>query len=105
MDKREVEKLIEAADKRAKAAYDNYQDTGNGRYYRAYTKNEELADALRGYMDAKEKIYTANRLSAFVRGWAGTINEMQYYSPERKETEIKRILNEIMAEAIGVEHC
>ena len=45
MDKK-LMKLADSYRKKADAAYQNYQETGIARYYSAYHRNEDLADAL-----------------------------------------------------------
>lgn len=62
-----------------------------------------MLEIMYAYRDMREKVRTAARLRAMVKQWAGIINEMQYYTPERKEAETIKILNEIMNEAIRIE--
>ena len=47
MKKEELMKLADSFQKKADAAFENYQETGMSRYGSAYRRNEELADALR----------------------------------------------------------
>lgn len=47
MSKEELIKLADSFQKKADAAFENYQETGMGRYGNSYRRNEELADALR----------------------------------------------------------
>lgn len=47
MSKEELMKLAGSFQKKADAAFENYQETGMSRYGSAYRRNEELADALR----------------------------------------------------------
>ena len=47
MDKKSLMKLADGFQKKADAAFENYQQTGMSRYGSAYRRNEELADALR----------------------------------------------------------
>jgi len=47
MKKEELLKLADSFQKKADAAFENYQETGMSRYGNAYRRNEELADALR----------------------------------------------------------
>ena len=47
MKKEELLKLADSFQKKADAAFENYQETGMSRYGSTYRRNEELADALR----------------------------------------------------------
>ncbi len=55
MDRKRIEKLIASHEKSADRQYRNYQDSGNGRYYTAYKRHEEIVEALRIALDAAEE--------------------------------------------------
>jgi len=74
----------------------NYQDSGNGRYYNTFNKNEALADVLTDALNAEKHIEISKRLSSHIRQWAGMISEFPYKTTERTEQEIKQIIAEIM---------
>lgn len=52
---KEMEKMIDKYQKRADAAEEAYQETGMQRYYTTYCTNQDLADALRIALSAKEE--------------------------------------------------
>lgn len=66
MDVKLIYKFIEDADKKAQRAMLNYQETGKNGYYLTQIKNEELADALRAALKAREYIEVAQYLSGMV---------------------------------------
>lgn len=55
MDKKKLMKLADSYRKKADAAYQNYQETGIARYYSAYHRNEDLADALQAAANAADE--------------------------------------------------
>jgi len=54
VDKKTLEKLIATYQKRADTAEQNYQETGVLRYHSTYWRNQDLADALRMALTAKD---------------------------------------------------
>ena len=54
MTKDKLEKLAEQYQRKADAAYENYQETGITRYNTARRNNEDMADALRMAAAAKD---------------------------------------------------
>ena len=55
MDTKELKKLIDRYQQKADVAYRNYQDSGVSRYDRERRNNEDLADALRIALNAKDE--------------------------------------------------
>lgn len=55
MDAKALKKLIDRYQKKADAAYRNYQESGVTRYDREYRNNEDLADALRTALNANDE--------------------------------------------------
>jgi uncharacterized protein YqeY len=96
---KELTQLIEKHEKKSEEAYRNYQDTGNGRYWSTHKKEEDLADTLKVALKHKEEHRKLVSISSALKNWAGTIAQMPYMTAERKEAEIKSILNEIMENA------
>lgn len=93
---KELDKLIEGYEKKSEQAYRNYQDTGHGRYWNTHKKYEDLADTLKVARDYKTSYNKSKGVISNIKRWAGTVSEMPYYTDERKEQEIKNILNEII---------
>lgn len=96
---KELDKLIADYEKKSDEAYRNYQDTGYGRYWNTHRKYEDLADTLKVARDHKEATQRSRSVISDMKQWAGTISQMPYMSPERKEAEITGILNEIIYRA------
>lgn len=96
---KELDKLIADYEKKSDEAYRNYQDTGYGRYWNTHRKYEDLADTLKVARDHKEATQRSRSVISDMKQWAGTISQMPYMSPERKEAEITGILNEIICRA------
>lgn len=102
IDKSKVEKLIEKARARQKAAEANYQDTGENRYYNTMVKNEALADTLEDALKSEKYIRMAKMLSNDIRNWAATLESWEYENPKTREECVHKILSEITLTAKGL---
>lgn len=70
MDEKELEKMIDKYQKRADAAEQAHQETGMQRYYTAYWKNQDMADALRIALSAKEDHETLQDMKSALSNFA-----------------------------------
>jgi hypothetical protein len=73
IDEKKIDALIETYDKRAQAAYDNYQDSGADTYYRTFQKNEAMRDLLIDAKNAQIHIERSKSFSYHLRMWAAEI--------------------------------
>lgn len=99
LDEKELKKLIEKYEKRADAAEQAYQTSGAQRYYTARCTNQDMADALRVALSAKEdheELQTMKlELSNFAsRGAAAT----SPFRPESERAELAAILAKELAD-------
>lgn len=96
---KELDALIETYEKKSNEAYHNYQDTGYSRYWNSHKKYEDMADTLKVARDGKKRWQQCVGIISNIKQWAGTISKMPYMENDRKEREIKSILNEIIETA------
>lgn len=95
----ELNKLIVEYEKKAEENYRNYQETGNGRYWTAYHKNEDMADTLKVARDHKNEYVKARGAISDIKQWAGTAKRIPYCTPELRDIEIKNLLDAIIESA------
>lgn len=67
---KELEKLIAKYQQRADAAEEAYQETGAKRYYTTHCTNQDLADALRIALSAKEDHETLRDMRLMLSNFA-----------------------------------
>ena len=70
VDEKELEKLIDQYQKRADTAEQAYQETGMQRYYTTHWTNQNLADALRIALSAKEEHETLHDMKMMLSNFA-----------------------------------
>ena len=67
---KELEKMIAKYQQRADAAEQAHQETGMQRYYTTYCTNQDLADALRIALSAKEEHETLHDMKMMLSNFA-----------------------------------
>ena len=67
---KELEKLMAKYQQRADAAEQAYQETGVQRYYTTHCTNQDLADALRMALSAKEEHETLHDMKMMLSNFA-----------------------------------
>ena len=75
LDDKKIDSLIETYDKRARTAYDNYQDSGAETYYRTFEKNEAMRDLLIDAKNAKAHIEISKCFTRHLRMWSAEIED------------------------------
>lgn len=70
MDVKELEKLIDEYQRKADNAERMRQETGSQRYYTTYWKNQDIADALRIALSAKEDHETLQDMKMMLSNFA-----------------------------------
>ena len=70
VNEKELEKLIAKYQQRADAAEQAYQETGVQRYYTTHWTNQNLADALRIALSAKEEHETLHDMKMMLSNFA-----------------------------------
>ena len=70
MDEKVLEKLIAKYQQRADAAEQAYQETGAQRYYTTHCTNQDLADALRIALSAKDEHDTLRDIKMMLSNFA-----------------------------------
>lgn len=91
-----IEKEIEKYRKRHAEAYQNYQLTGDSRYYRAYTKAEMMIEALRMAVSVADIKKDAMYAEGEIASWASRLENVD----DDSKTDI---LEQISKEIIGAE--
>lgn len=95
LEKKDIEKIIAVYDKRAQAAYDNYQDSGAEHYYKTYEKNEAMRDLLVDASNAEMHITRSKTFASCLRRWAAEIEEAKHKDIQSMQTVMDSIRNEI----------
>lgn len=97
MEKEKIKKLIATYDKKAETAYMNYQNTGVTRYDTARRNAEELADALRLALNAKDEHDELLLYRSHVCQWAAAVKRIPYMAEDAKPEAMNRICQEVKA--------
>ncbi len=99
LDEKELKKLIEKYDKRADNALQLYQETGAKRHYTANYTSQNMADALRVALQAKEDHEDLQNmkleLSNFASRGAAATSQLR---PESERAELAAILAKELAD-------
>ena len=96
MDEKELEKLIDQYQKRADTAEQAYQETGMQRYYTTHWTNQNLADALRIALSAKEEHETLHDMKMMLSNFAS--RGAAAISPQRAPDERAELAVRLVAE-------
>ena len=92
MKKEELLKLADSFQKKADAAFENYQETGMSRYGSAYRRNEELADALRMAAGAADEHNAYISMKAEMSSFAWRAKMASVADTEEKRSELVEAL-------------
>ncbi|MGN0619110.1 MAG: hypothetical protein ACI4J7_08830 [Ruminiclostridium sp.] len=94
-----VEKVIDKYMSKYSKAFENYQVTGDSRYYRTYIEAELIIEALRmaiSVIDIKrDAIYAEGEIAS----WAGKLSNID----SKDEADKKEILTQIVKEILSAE--
>ena len=96
MSEKELEKLIAKYQQRADAAEEAYQETGAKRYYTTHCTNQDLADALRIALSAKEDHETLRDMRLMLSNFAS--RGAAANSPHRSQDERAELALDLAAE-------
>lgn len=96
MERKELEKLIAQYQQKADKAEDAYQQTGQTRYYTTHWKNQDMADALRMALSAKEDHETLREMRLVMSNFAA--RGAAAVSPLRSEDERVELAMRLAAE-------
>lgn len=102
IDKKMLEKMIAKQDAKAEKAFQNYQETGMGRYDTERRNAEDMAEALRVAYNAKEDHDKMVSLNAQIIWWAGEAEAAQRH--EKLPPSVESLLRDIVAYAEAVCH-
>lgn len=99
MDEKELKKLIDEYQRKADDAERMRQETGLQRYYTAYWKNQDMADALRIALSAKEDHETLQDMKSALSKFAskGAIATSPF-SSEDEQVKLALVLAKELAE-------
>ena len=92
MKKEELLKLADSFQKKADAAFENYQETGMSRYGSTYRRNEELADALRMAAGAADEHHVYISMKAQMANFACRAKAASVAETEEKRSELTEAL-------------
>lgn len=92
MNKEELMKLADGFQKKADAAFENYQETGMGRYGSSYRRNEELADALRMAAEAADEHHAYVSMKAQMSNFVREAKMVSTAEAEEKRGELMEAL-------------
>lgn len=93
---KELEKLMAKYQQRADAAEEAYQETGVKRYYTTHCANQDLADALRIALSAKEDHETLRDMRLMLSNFAS--RGAAAHSPHRSQDERVKLALTLAAE-------
>lgn len=96
MEKKELEKLIAQYQQKADKAEDAYQQTGAARYHATYWRNQEMADALRMALSAKDDHDTLRDMRMVLSNFAS--RGAAAVSPHRTPDERAELAAQLAAE-------
>ena len=99
MTKDKLEKLAEQYQRKADAAYENYQETGITRYNTARRNNEDIADALRMAAAAKDDHDKMICLRHELYQLATKADRANRAAEEQKTEEMQKVINSLLAVA------
>lgn len=97
LEQKELKKLVEKYQKKADEAAQAYQETGLTRYHSAYWRNQDMADALRMALSAKEDHDTLRDMRLVLSNFAsrGAAAESPYRSPDERAELAARLAAEV----------
>lgn len=96
-----VEKEIEKHRKRYSEAFQNYQLTGENRYYRTYTNSAMMIEALRMAVSVADIKKDAMYAEGEIASWAGRLENINNMDENIKRDTLEQIAKEILgAESI-----
>ena len=104
MTRSELEKLADAYQKKAEAAYRAYQETGMTRYETQWRKNEDMAEAMLMALNSKEEHDMLVHLRGDLAELASCADRIQYAPEVRREAMYKELADRVLsyARAAGV---
>lgn len=89
-DKTIIQAELERHEKAALKAFENYQDSGNGRYYTSQVRHEVLADALRTTLTEGQVLDEANAAIRWLRMLGGKLGN-EFETDDDRLTRLKEI--------------
>lgn len=98
MDKKWIEKEIEALAEKEDKNFRNYQETGIQRYQREYRKAQDLGDALRMALNAADEHLALYNLRAEIQMEAFTADRLLHTATPKPE-DVKKLLKNIVTTA------
>ena len=99
MTRYELEKLADAYQKKAEAAYYNYQETGMTRYDTQWRKNEDMAEAIRMALNSKEEHDMLVHLRGDLAELASCADRIPYAPEDRREAMYKELAERVLSYA------
>ena len=96
LEQKDLEKLVEKYQKKADEAEEAYQQTGMARYHATYWRNQDMADALRMAMSAKEAHDTLRDMRLMLSNFAS--RGAAAISPQRAPDERAELAVRLVAE-------
>ena len=99
MDKKRLLELAERYQRKADAAYRNYQESGITRYDTARRNNEELADAFRMAANASDDHSAMISLRGDLSMLAGMAQSAGYAAEDMKQKKLETVARELVSVA------
>lgn len=99
MTRSELEKLADAYQKKAEAAYRAYQETGMTRYETQWRKNEDMAEAMLMALNSKEEHDMLIHLRGDLAELASCADRIPYAPEVRREAMYKELAERVLSYA------